>query len=147
LKTWGNPGSVPLRDHVLALFAEKDLRDQQRYDAQTKALDAALLAQQTAVGAALTAAEKAVTKAEVAAEKRFDSVNEFRQAYQDIIREQMPRAEAEQRLSAMAEKIEDLKLSRSAGLGRVAGASALWGYVVGAVGVAAAVVAIVVNLH
>jgi hypothetical protein len=139
--------AVTLREYVEALLTAKDVKDQQRYDAQTKALDAALLAQQTAVQAALTAAEKAVTKAEVAAEKRFDAVNEFRQAYQDIIREQMPRAEAEQRLAGLAEKVDDLKVSRSLGLGRVAGASALWGYLVGAVGAAAAIVAIVVKLH
>jgi hypothetical protein len=54
---------------------------------------------------ALIAAEKAVTKAETAAEKRFDSVNEFRAAYQDLISHQMPRAEAEQQLHQVDEKI------------------------------------------
>jgi len=116
--------SVSLRDHVDAVlqknadrneevFKQIDLRYQQRYDAQIKAVEAAFLAQQTAMQAALLAAEKAVqtalqaaekavTKAEIAAEKRFDSVNEFREAYKDIIALQMPRAEAEQRLASLA---------------------------------------------
>lgn len=80
---------VSILDHVRALLAEKDLRDQQRYDAQTKAVETAMAAQQTAMRAALDAADKfnamilsaqkeAVTKAEVAADKRFDLLNELR---------------------------------------------------------------------
>ena len=88
--------------YITTLLAEMDLRYQQRFDAANKAVEAAFMAQQTAMQTALTAAEKAVqsalsaaekavTKAEVAAEKRFDGVNEFRKAYQDIIALQMPR--------------------------------------------------------
>jgi len=81
--------SVPILDYIRALLAEKDLRDQQRYDAQTKAVETAMAAQQTAMRAALDAADKlnatiitnqkeAVAKAEIAAEKRFDLLNELR---------------------------------------------------------------------
>lgn len=69
---------VSLKEHFERLLAEKDLRDQQRFDAQEKALTAALNADRLAVQAALTAQEKAVTKAEVAADKRFDLINELR---------------------------------------------------------------------
>jgi hypothetical protein len=83
------PRRVTLQDHLQALLAEKDLRDQQRYDAQTKAVETAMAAQQTAMRAALdaadratdramAAAEKAVTKAELAADKRFELLNELR---------------------------------------------------------------------
>ncbi len=51
---------------------ERDRQYGQRFDAQEKA-----------VAAALAAAKEAVTKAEVAAEKRFDSVNEFRNTLKD----------------------------------------------------------------
>lgn len=64
-----------LKEHVESLLAERNVRDQQRYDAQTIALNAALLAAEKAVATAMTAAEKAVTKAEVAAEKRFECVS------------------------------------------------------------------------
>ena len=134
---------VSVLDHVIALLDERDLRYQQRYDASKLALDAALLAAEKAVQTALTAAEKAVTKAESAAEKRFDSVNEFRAAYQDIIAAQMPRTEAEQRLSAMAEKIDDLKAAVIAHASRTAGAGQLWLYLVAAAGVAVAVISLV----
>lgn len=132
----GKAGQITIQDHVLALLAEMDqryrvvlvemdLRYQQRFDAQTRALDAALLAAEKAVQTALTAAEKAVTKAETAAEKRFDSVNEFRSAYQDIITQQMPRVEAEQRLTAITERINELRAVSSSGTGRREGSTTL----------------------
>jgi len=129
----GKAGKISILDHVLGLLAEMDLRYQQRFDAQTRALDAALLAAEKAVQTALTAAEKAVTKAEVAAEKRFDAVNEFRGAYQDIIAQQMPRVEAEQRLNALAEKIDDLKAIASSAAGRSGGFDTGWKVLVAAV--------------
>ena len=97
---------IDQRFHTVGdLQKEADLRYQQRFEAQTKALDAAFLAQQTAVQAALSAAEKgvqtalvaaekAVTKAETAAEKRFDAISEFRAAFNDLVASQMPRKES-----------------------------------------------------
>ena len=57
---------------VMKVMDERDLRYQQRFEAQS-----------TAIKDALIAAEKAVTKAEVATERRFESVNEFRQTLSD----------------------------------------------------------------
>lgn len=105
---------VPGLAHIEALLAEMDRRYQQQFDA----------------------AEKAVVKAEVAMEKRFDALNEFRLAYQDLIANKMSRAEAEQRLNALAEKIDDLKGSSRAG------AASLWAWLVGAAGLAATVIAL-----
>jgi hypothetical protein len=104
-------------------LAEKDLRDQQRYDAQKEAvatamivqstaMQTALIAQQAAVSAAQAAADKATNKAEVAAEKRFDSTNEFREQLRDQASTLMPRAESEARLSNVVEKIETLRVSQ-----------------------------------
>ncbi len=142
------PAGVPLKEHFEALLTAKDLKDQQRYDAQTDAVKTALLAQQTAMQAALVAqqtavqaaqaaAEKAVNKAEVAAEKRFDAVNEFRGAYQDIIAQQMPRAEAEQRLLQLSDKIDDLKGSSRGGI------NALLGWLFAAAAIVVAVISLV----
>lgn len=94
-----NDPVVPLKEYIEALLREKDLRDQQRYDAQDKA-----------VRSAMEAAEKAVVKAENAANKRFEGINEFREAYKDIIAQQIPRAEAEQRFTMAAEKHDALVL-------------------------------------
>lgn len=93
---------VPVLDHVLALLAAKDLRDQQRFDAQSQALAAALLA-----------AEKAVDKANTANEKRFESVNEFRQALTDQTSTFPSRVE----LNALSDRVTDLatRLDRTEG--------------------------------
>lgn len=123
-----DPDAVSLREHITALLAEMNLR-----------FDAAISAQDKAVQIAMVASEKAVVKAEIAAEKRFESVNEFRGQLADQASTFMPRAEAEQRLSALAEKIDDLKGSSRAG------ANALWGYFAAAAGLAVAIIALVLK--
>ena len=57
---------------VMEAIRASDLRNQQRFEAQEKA-----------VNAALAAADRAVVKAETAAEKLFDAVNEFRAQLKD----------------------------------------------------------------
>jgi len=121
---------VSLREYFEALLREKDARDSQRYDDQVKAVGAALLAQQSAVAAALAAAEKAVAKAETATEKRFEATNEFRAQLTDQAGTFMPRVEAEQRLSTLSDKIDELKTAVSEGTGRSSGFSAGWVYLV-----------------
>lgn len=99
---------------------------QERYETQTKAVDAAFLAQQTAMQTALTtaeravqtallAAEKAVGKAELASDKRFESVNEFRAQLADQAATFMPRAENETRFALISEKV-DTNIARLAAL-------------------------------
>jgi len=83
-----------LRSHLLAKFDEKDLRDEQRFQAQ-----------QDAIQQALDAAEKAVAKAETATEKRFDSVNEFREQLSDQAVTFMPRKEAQVLIDSQNEKL------------------------------------------
>ena len=107
-----------LKDLIAQRFTDSDLRYQQRFDAQTKALDAALAAQKEAVQTALVAAEKANTKAELSADKRFDSVNEFRQTLTDQATTFIPRTEAEARIAALSEKLDDLKTYQAASIGR-----------------------------
>jgi hypothetical protein len=118
------PG-VELREYFQRQLDDLRAMLDERYATQTKALDAAfasqqiatqtaILSQERAVRTAMDASEKAVTKAEIAAEKRFDSVNEFRQLVTDLVREQMPRVEAEQRLSTLSDKIEELKTASAA---------------------------------
>ena len=88
----------------------------ERYATQTKAVDAAFVAQQTAmrtalesaeraVALALLSAEKAVTKAEAAAERRFESVNEFRSQLTDQAATFMPRTESTARHEALSERL------------------------------------------
>lgn len=62
-------------------FAEAELRNEQRFQAQEKAVIAAMLS-----------ADRAVAKAEAASEKRFESVNEFRGTLSDQVRLFIPRS-------------------------------------------------------
>jgi hypothetical protein len=121
-----DPDSISLRDHLQALLVEMDRR-----------FEAAISAQDKAVQIAMVASEKAVVKAEIAAEKRFEAVNEFRGQLADQAATFMPRAEAEQRLGSLSEKITDLTGSNRAG------ANTLWGYLAGALGLLLAVAAFV----
>lgn len=66
---------------ILAIIAGNDLRYQQRFEAQGKALDAAFGAAKGAVDAALAGADKAAVKTELSADKRFADLG-------DLIREQ-----------------------------------------------------------
>jgi hypothetical protein len=144
------PAGPSWSEHFQAILAERDHRYEQRYEASQVAIQAALAADRSAVQAALTAQEKntqaalvaakeAVLKAETAAERRFEAVNEFRGQLADQAATFMPRAEAEQRLRSLAEKLDDLKGSSRAG------ASSLYGYLVAAAGVIFAVVSIVLK--
>ena len=117
--------TVPLLDHMLALMTEADVRYQQRFEAQT-----------TAINAALLAAEKAVTKAEIAADKRFELLNELRVGV--ATKEQVDALE--KRINEQAARLDRTE-------GRSGGLNAGWGYLVGGFGVLLALVAIYTNLN
>lgn len=120
--------NITLRDHITALFKEHDVRYEQRFQAQGEALAAALSAAEKAVGAALTAADRAVQKAEMATDKRFESVNEFRQALNDMVRDLLPRKEADQRFGQVSEKLDELLRRQDKSEGTGTGLKAGWGY-------------------
>lgn len=168
IETRLNLHTEALREHVTA-FREaidavkatleaaqvaSDLRYQQRFDAQSDALNAAFVSQQTAmstalvtaekaVAAALAAQERAVTKAELASEKRFEGVNEFRETLADQQRTLMPRAEVEVIIKAMNEKLALLQNVNTAAAGERRGVTGGWGYAVGVLGLVMLVIAIV----
>ena len=89
----------------------------ERYETQTKAIDAAFAAQQLAMQTALIAQEKAILaalastkeaigKKETSDEKRFEAVNEFRGQLADQASTLMSRVEAEARIVALLEKFD-----------------------------------------
>jgi formate dehydrogenase maturation protein FdhE len=95
------------RSHrVESLMAEKNLRDQQRFEAQEKALADALLAVEKSTQATFVAADRATTKAEMAADERFKAVNAFRDQLNDLIATFMPRAEAASTIGALTARME-----------------------------------------
>ncbi|MEW2267793.1 hypothetical protein [Streptomyces sp. NPDC047868] len=125
-----------LRTHLSEIGNERDLRYQQRFDAQTKAIEAALLA-----------AKEAVIKAELANDKRFEGVNEFRQTLSDQAAQFMTRTEAEAAISRNTERIQDLtdRLNRSEGHGQ--GLNAGWAYLLAGISAIATVIAIALSLN
>jgi len=114
--------TVSLREYLEALSREQDLRYQQRFDAQNKAIDAAL-----------ASAEKAVTKAEAASEKRFEASNEVRGAMDDLTRTMMPRSEAQVGLNALREKVDELQKKIVASEASQTGRASQWVLIAGAI--------------
>jgi hypothetical protein len=132
---------------IKALVDERDVRYSQRFAAQQEALTAALSAAKEAVAAALLAADRAVTKAELASEKRFESVNEFRGALSDQTSKLIPRTEADQRFSAMEDKI-NLNTERLERMeGRGAGLGSAWQIILGIIAIIGTIAAVVYTVH
>lgn len=108
---------------IYAIMQERERANGQRFDAQEKA-----------VSAALAAAKEAVVKAEAAAEKRFDSVNEFRNTLKDQQQTLLPRAEAVVQFKIMQERLDAIDARLTLIQGRSEGASWLWSIVLGLAG-------------
>lgn len=98
-----------LRHHILDLQDAANKRYEQRFDAQEKA-----------VSAALAAAKEAVSKAETAIGERLKLLNEFRQQSADRDQQMISRVEVEAMFKATTEKISDLQARMDRGEGRSA---------------------------
>lgn len=122
-----------LREHLVALIGELDRRNIQQFEAQEKAVEAAL-----------AAAKEAVLKAESASERRFEAVNEFRAVLTDQSGTFVTRTEVDQRLGAVAEKLEAVQGQLKEISGSTLGSAGTRAAVVSVVLVAASVVGIVV---
>lgn len=113
-----------------------------RFDAQEKAVAAALAAQEKAVAAALAAADRAVLKAETATERRFENSNEWRNTVETLQRTYMPRTESDQLTKALAEKIDELAKRQNARDDQGRGLHQGWLILIAVVAVIAAVVGV-----
>ena len=84
-------------DHRFQVFQakldERDLRLQQRFEAQEIAVKDALAAAKEVTASNLLAMDRATVKAEIAADNRFTAVNEFRAQLADQAQTFLPRAE------------------------------------------------------
>jgi hypothetical protein len=118
-----------LKEHFTDLLAATDKRNEQRFQAQ-----------ESAVSTTMLAAKEAVIKAEAASEKRFDNTNEWRQAMNDRDTRLMPREEANSKFRAMEDKLSDTVKRLDLTDGSKKGLRDGWGYVVGAIGLLAALV-------
>jgi hypothetical protein len=144
-----SPGTLPsdtiTTRELSAIIAERDRQYAQRFEAQQKAVDAALAAAEKAVAAALAAQEKAtaaafaaaneaVKTAQMANEKRLDSVNEFRGQLKDQASTLATRTEVDVRFKALTDKLDTLDTAITEQRSRMEGASTLWTGIAVAVG-------------
>jgi len=100
-------------EQVKQMFAERETRYMERFDAADEQ-----------VKTALTSAKEAVIKAEIATEKRFETA----------------RVETETRMGFLEKSAATASSSLSASVGRSTGISVFWGYLVGAVGLGMAII-------
>lgn len=125
------------------LFSEHDTRYGQRFDAQERALNAALVAAEKTVTAALAAtkesnaaaqaaADRAVQKAEIANDQRFGTIVE---KLDSVAAQVAPLSGTVEKLDAVVAQVALLS-----GTGK--GLNAMWGYIVGGL----AVISIIYNL-
>lgn len=137
--------------------AKADLAASKEYlEAQIAGLKETLIAQiisqKEAINAALVSADKAVLKAEMASEKRFESVNEFRATLSDQQRDMATKSEVDLRFRAVEDRLTESMKARQVQIdgvnvrinelyesmreqkGKSAGASWLWGLIVGGLG-------------
>jgi hypothetical protein len=111
---------VSVLDHLLSLLAERDLRLQQRFEAQSEAISAALLA-----------AKEAVIKAELSMDKRIELLNELRVG-----------VATKEEIEALEKIVNELSKRLNTLQGRATGIGAGWGYLMTAIGAVAALVGI-----
>jgi hypothetical protein len=122
-----SPNSTTIStSELLSIINERSKAEATRISVQEKANDQRFEAQERAVAAALASAKEAVTKAEVAAEKRFDSVNEFRGQLKDQTATLIPRTEVIALLKSLQEKTQDNELRINQIISRTEGANWLW---------------------
>lgn len=120
-------------DHLRELMDERDRRYQERFDASTRAVDAAF-----------ASAKEAVAKAELSAERRFESVNEFRAQLGDQASTFLTRREYEAKHEALEAQVNSLIKVIERSKGRGAGIGAMYGWIIGAVGAIVGIMTVVI---
>lgn len=93
------------REFLLALITEKEVRNQQRFEA----LDDAKAAAEKAIGTALVAQQQLVERAEAVNDRRFETFTTARRASDEASRLMMPRTEAAATFANLEQQIRQLR--------------------------------------
>jgi septation ring formation regulator EzrA len=90
--------------------------------------------------------DRAVTKAEIATEKRFETVNEWRESYADLVRSYIPRNEYESGHETLEDKINiiDKKIEKMSNIKQ--GGSLVIAYVISAISLLIAIISVFLSL-
>lgn len=119
--------------HLREIMDERDRRYQERFEASTRAVEAAF-----------ASAKEAVLKAEIASERRFDSVNEFRAQLADQTSTFLTRREYDAKHEALEKQVDDLIRVIERNKGRAGGMGSIYGWLVSAIGAIVAVMTVVI---
>lgn len=119
---------VSLRKFLLTLMDERDKRYEQRFAAQQAALEAARITQTAALQAALAEKDKRDEQRFATNEQWRAASNEWRGTLSDRDSRFVTKEEYEPTIKSLSEKITSAE-------GRAR--AAVWGYIIGAVGLAA----------
>lgn len=95
------------REAINNRLSEMDLRLEQRFMASELRFTESVSAVNAQTLLAFAASHEAIEKANISTDKRFESVNEFRAAYSDLISRFMPRVETESRMSQIEQTVGD----------------------------------------
>lgn len=141
-----------LATYLLRVIDDLDIRTREHFEQNEKrvlehkaGLQASILAIERASQAAMEASEKAILKSEASSEKRFDAVNEWRALQADQSNKLISRTEAEQRIFAVSDKINDLGDRMNRLEGRGVGMQTSWSVLVAAVSIAILIIGVVVS--
>jgi hypothetical protein len=145
---------IPLKEHLLKLIESNDKRYNERFEAQDKAVAAALAAQKELTSAAFASSEKAIVKAEDSQRTYNAGHNDLSRKMEEQYKLMVPLTEhkadllnMEKRMDRMGEDVKGLRESRSGVEGKGIGINAVIAYIFGAAGFIAAVFAIIYYLN
>lgn len=135
-------------------FKDSDVKYQIQFSAAKEALGIALIAQEKAVAAALDATKEAIGKADIATSKQFDLLSEKIDGVNDTLNKNTGAQGIYVTHTDLTIALDKLQTSIEASLrpvvtfmnsqtGSQKGAANLWGYIIGAIGVISAILAIV----
>lgn len=131
-------------EQIRLQFAERDERYKQRHDASQEAIRTAVAGVERAVAVAFAGSEKAILKAEVSIEKRADATYVALGELTKHLNGLVPREEAEAKLKSLEDKLTEAARRLDRMEGSTQGMEKGWGFIVGAIGTAAAVIAIII---
>lgn len=116
-------------------------------EADQTALKAALASAEKAVAAALAASKEAVNKSELSNTKLFEAANQVKATFGDELNKKVDRSEFLTSNESRDDKIVSVTSRVAAVENRSDGMKAGWGYLVGAIGLAATVVGIILAFN
>ena len=130
-----------------------DVRYQIQFNSAKEAISIALIAQEKAVAAALDGTRESINKADITTDKRFDLLSEKIDGVMNVLNKNSGERVIYVTHADLANEMEKLRTSFESMLrpvvtfmnsqtGKGVGANQLWGYIIGAIGLLATVLAI-----